>query len=96
MLAKRVVVIGAGIAGLAAAYRLQQAGTNVLVLEAADRSGGRMTTDMMNGYVIERGTQAIASTYPTIMSLVKEVGLEGDLRPLPPWGAVVRGGRLRA
>ena len=29
------------------------------------------------------------------MSLVKEVGLEGDLRPLSPWGAVVRGGRLR-
>ncbi len=93
--AHRVVVIGAGIAGLAGAFRLQRAGVNVLVLEAADRPGGRMSTDTVDGYLIERGTQAIASTYPTIMSLVKEVGLEGDLRPLSPWGAVVRGGKPR-
>ena len=45
MTTRRIVVIGAGIAGLAAAFRLQQAGANVLVLEAADRPGGRMTTD---------------------------------------------------
>src|SRR5713226_6634709 len=54
-----------------------------------------MTTETVDGYVIECGTQVIASTYPTIMSLVKQVGLEEDLRPLSPWGAVVRGGRLR-
>jgi len=54
---RRIVVIGAGIAGLAAAFRLQQAGANVLVLEATDRPGGRMTTDMVDGYVIERGSR---------------------------------------
>jgi len=42
---RRIVVIGAGIAGLAAAFRLQQAGANVLVLEGTDQPGGRMTTD---------------------------------------------------
>ncbi len=60
MATKQIGVIGAGIAGLAAALRLQQAGANVLVLEAADRPGGRMATDTVDGYVIERGTQAIA------------------------------------
>jgi len=57
---RRVVVIGGGIAGLTAAFRLQQAGASVLVLEAAGRPGGRLTTDTVDGYVIERGTQAIA------------------------------------
>jgi len=54
---RRIVVVGAGIAGLAAAFRLQQAGANVLVLEATDRPGGRMTTDKVDGYVIERGSR---------------------------------------
>ena len=60
MAPRRVVVIGGGIAGLTAAFRLQQAGASVLVLEAAGRPGGRLTTDTVDGYVIERGTQAIA------------------------------------
>ena len=54
MTTKRIVVVGAGIAGLAAAFRLQQARANVLVLEATDRPGGRMTTDTVDGYVIGR------------------------------------------
>ena len=54
------MVVGAGIPGLTAGFRLQQARVSVLVLEAADRPGGRMTTDTVDGYVIERGTQAIA------------------------------------
>jgi len=54
---RRIVVVGAGIAGLTAAFRLQQAGANVLVLEATDRAGGRMTTDTVDGYVIERGSR---------------------------------------
>ena len=60
MAPRRVVVIGGGIAGLTAAFRLQQAGASVFVLEAAGRPGGRLTTDTVDGYVIERGTQAIA------------------------------------
>src|SRR5262249_23195873 len=52
------------IAGLAAAFRLQQAGVKVRVLEAANRAGGRMITETVGSYMIEHGTQAVTSTYP--------------------------------
>jgi len=90
-----VVVVGAGIAGLSAAFRLQRAGLRVTVLEASDRVGGRMTTDVRDGYVIERGTQVVSSSYRTVAALIGEVGLAPHLRPLSPWGAVVRRGSLR-
>jgi protoporphyrinogen oxidase len=48
-------VIGAGIAGLTAAYDLAQANVPVTVLEASDRIGGRMVTDRFGGYLFDRG-----------------------------------------
>jgi protoporphyrinogen/coproporphyrinogen III oxidase len=92
---KPVVVVGAGIAGLAAAFSLQRAGVPVRVLEAGTRVGGRMTTDRRDGFVIERGTQVVSSSYTTIATLLAEVGLAGRLRPLSQIGAILRGGRLR-
>jgi len=50
-----VIVIGGGIAGVAAALRLKDCGLDPLVLEAESRVGGRMTTDRVNGFVIDRG-----------------------------------------
>ena len=52
---KKVIVVGAGMAGLAAAYRLRQAGVDVTVLESSDHVGGRLGTDSRDGYMIERG-----------------------------------------
>ena len=86
----RVVVIGAGIAGLAAAFRLRQAGVNVTVLEATDRPGGRMTTDIVDSYVMDRGTYFLASTFSTMLSLIREVGLDQELLATSPWIAIVR------
>jgi len=90
-----VVVVGAGIAGLSAAFRLHRAGLRVTVLEASGRVGGRMTTDVRDGYVIECGTQVVSSTYRTVAALIRDVGLAPQLRPLSPWGAVVRGATPR-
>lgn len=92
---KRVIVVGAGIAGLAAALRLRKAGVEVVVLEASERVGGRMTTDSIEGYMMERGTQMITSTYATISTLIKELGLEGELSDLSRWVAIVRGKKPR-
>jgi len=92
---KKVIVVGAGIAGLAAAFRLQQAGVDVTVLESSDRVGGRMSTDSRDGYVIERGAQLITSTYRNTLALVKELGLQSELKPTSPWMAIVKDGKPR-
>lgn len=72
----RVVVIGAGLSGLSAARKLQDAGVSVLVLEARDRVGGRtLTREMSNGDRIDLGAQWIGPTQDRMFKLVKEMHL---------------------
>ncbi len=92
---KKVIVIGAGMAGLAAAFRLRQAGIDVTVLESSDRVGGRVSSDSRDGYLIERGAQLITSTYRNTLGLLKELGLESALKPTSPWMAIVKDGKPR-
>ena len=92
---KKVIVVGAGMAGLAAAFRLRQAGIDVTVLESTGSVGGRVGTETRDGYLIERGAQLITSTYRNALGLVKELGLEAELRPTSPWMAIVKDGRPR-
>ena len=87
---RQVVVVGAGMAGLTAAYHLRKAELDVVVFETSERAGGRMTTGTLDGNLLERGTQFISSTYRTTLSLVRELGLEKNLRSLSPWLALVR------
>lgn len=63
------VVIGAGLAGLNAAITLQNSGHEVLVLEAADRAGGRVASDVVDGYILDRGFQLINASYPELKRL---------------------------
>jgi monoamine oxidase len=89
---KSVVVIGAGLAGLACAYELHSAGFEVLVLEARSRVGGRVLTftDMVPGKVVEAGGEFIGACHPTWVSYaskfkltLREVEQEKDAeRPL--------------
>ena len=70
-----VIVIGAGITGLACAFRLQQAGIHVLVLEASDSPGGMIATVEKNGFLFEAGPQA--PRFPReVWELVSELGIE--------------------
>jgi glycine/D-amino acid oxidase-like deaminating enzyme len=66
---KPVVVIGAGLAGMNAAIQLQNAGREVVVLEAADRAGGRVQTDQIDGFTCDRGFQLINAKYPELAAL---------------------------
>lgn len=91
----RVIVIGAGIAGLAAAHFLTDAGARVKVLEASGRVGGRMTTDAVNGFLLDRGAQFLSSEYRVLLSLADAVGLKHQVRETSPWNAVVRAGKIR-
>jgi len=70
-----VVVVGAGLAGLAAARRAAEAGLDVVVLEASDAVGGRVRTDAVDGVLLDRGFQLVNPSYPAVRRLL-------DLRAL--------------
>ena len=73
-----VIVLGAGIAGLAAARQIAEAGRRVLLLEARERVGGRMETlhPPGNTHPIELGAEFIHGRPPELLALLKEAGLE--------------------
>ncbi|MEQ1764580.1 MAG: FAD-dependent oxidoreductase [Pyrinomonadaceae bacterium] len=74
---KRCVVIGAGLSGLAAAYKLKNAGWQVTVLEARDRIGGRVFShkDQQSGLVCELGAEWVGESHERIKALCKDFGI---------------------
>lgn len=70
-----VLIIGAGLAGLNAAITLEAAGVDVRVIEASDRAGGRVASDVIDGFTCDRGFQLINSKYPALQDLdvIKEI-----------------------
>ncbi|MEZ5282684.1 MAG: NAD(P)/FAD-dependent oxidoreductase [Acidimicrobiales bacterium] len=61
-----VVVVGAGLAGLSAARAVHEAGLDVLVLEASDGVGGRVRSDVVEGFTLDRGFQVLLTAYPEL------------------------------
>jgi phytoene dehydrogenase-like protein len=84
-----VVVVGAGLAGLACAHDLHRAGWRVTLLEASDGVGGRVRTDEVDGFLLDRGFQVVLEAYPEIQRRVDLRAL--DLKPFYA-GALVRVG----
>jgi phytoene dehydrogenase-like protein len=82
-----VVVIGAGLAGLAAAHHLTDAGLKVTVLETSSRIGGRMATENVDGYLLDRSGRLLCPDWPEFRRLPALAALE--LRPFAP-GALLR------
>ncbi|KGD59543.1 FAD binding domain protein [Burkholderia pseudomallei] len=93
-LAMHVLVVGAGIAGLAAAWQLKRGGCDVTVVEAAERAGGRIRSAPFHGHVIECGAQFPSSGYRHLMPLFGEAGLDAQLVKTSPWAAFEHRGRL--
>jgi oxygen-dependent protoporphyrinogen oxidase len=79
----QVVVIGGGISGLTCAYRLQQAGVPVRLLEASSRAGGLVGTIHRDGFLFESGPQSFQGTEP-ILELIRDVGIESELQQADP------------
>lgn len=85
-------VVGAGLAGLACALRLEEAGLSTVVLEASDAAGGRVRTDAVDGFLLDRGFQVLLTAYPEAQRVFDYERL--DLRELYPGALVHAGGRL--
>lgn len=94
MAARSAVVVGAGLAGLSAAYRLQQSGWTVTVLEKLTRPGGRVLTLRREGYTIDAGPDAMTAGYVETQALAKEVGLSQNFVRSSPVIGLVRAGRV--
>ena len=86
-----VVVVGAGLAGLSCAVELLARGQGVVVLEASDGVGGRVRTDRVDGFLLDRGFQVLLAGYPECRRQLDYDAL--DLRAFYPGAVVERGGR---
>ncbi len=92
-----VVVVGGGLAGLSAAFRLQQAGHDVQVLEAESEPGGRMRSERHGGFTLDRGAQFISSAYRNLHGLIDATGLASRVQPFrKAHNAVLRDGELHS
>ena len=74
-----VAVVGAGLAGLSAAWELSRAGAEVVVLDAGRRPGGMIVTERHNGFIVEGGPDGFLAAEPDIQDLAREVGIEERL-----------------
>ncbi len=73
-----VVIVGGGIAGLAAAFFLRDAPVRVTVLEGSPRLGGKLSVSEVAGVPVDEGAEALLVTRPEGTGLIAEVGLAGD------------------
>ena len=60
----KIAIIGAGISGLIAALRLEKDGFSPIIYEKSDRAGGRVKTDIVDGYQLDHGFQVLLTAYP--------------------------------
>ena len=89
---KRVIVVGAGVAGLTCARALLRAGVGVEVFEASDAVGGRVRSDIVDGFTLDRGFQVLFTAYPAARRELDYAAL--DLQAFTP-GAVIAQGAHR-
>ena len=88
------VIVGAGLAGLSAAREIQRHGLSVIVLDSSDAVGGRVRTDIVDGFQLDRGFQVMLTAYPELQTQVDMRAL--DLRPFDPGALVWRNGKGHA
>ena len=86
------VVVGAGVAGLCCARGLHEAGLDVLVLERSDGPGGRVRTDEVDGFLLDRGFQVLLTAYPEARRVLDYERL--GLRPFESGALIRRDGRF--
>src|SRR5215470_2242858 len=91
---RTVAVIGAGMAGMGAAYALKKAGFAPTVFESRDRVGGRIWTLRKGDFLMDAGTAVYLGTYRNAIDLIHEVGLSDEFCVRSAIGAMPRNGEL--
>jgi oxygen-dependent protoporphyrinogen oxidase len=94
MNARRVVVIGGGVAGVAAARRLSQRSFDVVLIEQGKYLGGRVRSPTMSGVTIEAGAQFVTNFYTNTLALMDELGLRQELREINRDLAIAKEGQV--
>src|SRR5437879_476775 len=84
-----VAIVGAGIAGLAAAWELQRAGVAVTLLESERRAGGMIVTERRDGFIVEGGPDGFLAAEPDLPALARELGIADRLVDQLARGAAV-------
>lgn len=87
-----VLIVGAGLAGLTCARHLHAQGIDVAVVEASDDVGGRVRSDVVDGFTLDRGFQVLFDAYPAVRRNVDLRALQ--LQPFEPGAIVCRDGRV--
>ena len=87
-----VIIVGAGMAGLSCAVHLQAAGSKLRLIDSSDGVGGRVRTDVVDGFLLDRGFQVYLDAYPETGALLDLKAL--DLRAFEPGALVFDGKRL--
>ena len=93
-----VIVIGAGISGLTAAYLLRASGHDVVVFDQGDMPGGRMRSERIDGFLMEHGANSIMTPAPVAETLIAQLGLDSEKVTRSAAARcryLVRGGRVR-
>jgi oxygen-dependent protoporphyrinogen oxidase len=97
--ARSIAVLGAGITGLTAAYRLAKQGHRVRLFESTGRTGGAIRTELADGWLIESGPNSLLANEPAAMELIRELGLDPEIVTAAPGAKnryIVRRGRPQA
>ncbi|MCP4521896.1 MAG: FAD-dependent oxidoreductase [Cytophagales bacterium] len=85
---QKIYIIGAGISGLIAAKVLEDNGYHPIILEATDRVGGRVKTDIVNGYQLDHGFQVLLTAYPAANKYLDYESL--DLQKILPGASIFK------
>lgn len=91
----RVAVIGAGVAGAMAAYRLKEAGCTPVVFESTNEVGGRARTLRRKGFIFDTGAVGLLGSYTKTRNVAQQLGMQDQFLTLKPMGAIPRDGVLR-
>ena len=88
-----VLIVGGGLAGLACAMHLQKSGVSFQILEASERVGGRVRTDVIDGFRLDRGFQVLLTAYPEAQKILDYDRLQ--LHKFDPGALIYDGGKFR-